>query len=94
MKKISLLLVTLLTSGFVMAKLPTPTPEQAAAADLAKAKTAHGDKVGAYKLCLAQNEVANKYKKSRYSSAWGMHQSRSLCPTSDELIIGKELICS
>ena len=53
MKKISLLLVTLLTSGFVMAKLPTPTPEQAAAADLAKAKTAHGDKVGAYKLCLA-----------------------------------------
>jgi len=47
-----------------MAKLPTPTPEQAAAADLAKAKTAHGDKVGAYKLCLAQNEVANKYKKA------------------------------
>lgn len=64
MRKISLLLVTLLTSGFVMAKLPTPTPEQAAAADLAKAKTAHGDKVGAYKLCLAQNEVANKYKKA------------------------------
>ena len=30
----------------------------------AKAKTAHGDKVGAYKLCLAQNEVANKYKKA------------------------------
>ncbi len=64
MKKISLLLVTLLSSGFVFAKLPAPTPEQAAAADLAKARAAHGDKVGAYKLCLSQNDVANKYKKA------------------------------
>jgi hypothetical protein len=64
MKKLSILLVTLLSSGFVLAKLPAPTPEAAAAAELAKAKTAHGDKVGAYKLCLSQNEVANKYKKA------------------------------
>lgn len=64
MKKISLLLVTLLSSGFVFAKLPAPTPEQAAAAELAKARSAHGDKVGAYKLCLSQNDVANKYKKA------------------------------
>jgi len=35
MKKLSLLLVTLLSSGFVFAKLPAPTPEAAAAADLA-----------------------------------------------------------
>ena len=64
MKKLSLLLATLMTSGLVMAKLPAPTPEAAAAADLAKARTAHGDKVGAYKLCLSQNDVANKYKKA------------------------------
>ncbi len=64
MKKISLLLVTLMTSSLVMAKLPAPSPEAAAAADLAKARAAHGDKVGAYKLCLSQNDVANKYKKA------------------------------
>jgi hypothetical protein len=64
MKKLSLLLVTLLSSGFVFAKLPAPTPEQAAAADLAKARAAHGDRVGAYQLCKSQNEVANKYKKA------------------------------
>jgi hypothetical protein len=64
MKKISLLLVTLMTSGLVLAKLPTPTPEQAAAAELAKAKTAHAGKVGAYQLCKSQNDVANKYKKA------------------------------
>jgi hypothetical protein len=64
MKKISLLLVTLLSSGFVFAKLPAPTPEQAAAADLAKARADHGNKVGNYQLCLSQNDVANKYKKA------------------------------
>lgn len=64
MKKLSLLLVTLFSSGFVFAKLPAPTPEAAAAADLAKAKTAHAGKVGAYKLCLSQNDVANKYRKA------------------------------
>jgi hypothetical protein len=64
MKKISLLLVTLLSSGFVFAKLPAPTPEQAAAAELAKAKAAHGDKVGNYQLCKSQNEVANRFRKA------------------------------
>ncbi len=64
MKKLSLLLVTLLSSGLVLAKLPAPTPEQAAAAELAKARAAHGDKVGNYQLCMSQNEVANKYRKA------------------------------
>jgi hypothetical protein len=64
MKKLSLLLVTLLSSGLVLAKLPAPTPEQAAAADLAKARADHGNRVGNYLLCLSQNEVANKYKKA------------------------------
>jgi hypothetical protein len=64
MKKLSLLLATLMTSGLVMAKLPAPTPEAAAAAELAKAKTAHAGKVGAYQLCKSQNDIANKYKKA------------------------------
>ena len=64
MKKFSLLLATLMTSGLVMAKLPAPTPEAAAAAELAKAKTAHAGKVGAYQLCKSQNDIANKYKKA------------------------------
>jgi hypothetical protein len=64
MKKLSLLLVTLMTSGLVMAKLPAPTPEAAAAAALAKAKADHAGKVGNYQLCKSQNDVANKYKKA------------------------------
>ncbi|MBJ7503755.1 MAG: hypothetical protein JHC68_06705 [Polynucleobacter sp.] len=42
--------------------LPPLTPEQQAAADLAKAKTAYGDKVGAFKLCTIQNTLANRFK--------------------------------
>jgi hypothetical protein len=63
MKKLTVLLMTLV-SGVALAKLPAPSPEAAAAADLAKARSAHGDKVGGYKLCLSQNEVANKFKKA------------------------------
>jgi hypothetical protein len=64
MKKLSLLLVALLSSGFVFAKLPAPTPEQAAAADLAKARADHGNRVGNYQLCMSINDVANKYRKA------------------------------
>jgi hypothetical protein len=63
MKKITVLLMTLLSS-VAFAKLPTPTPEAAAAAALAKAKTDHAAKVGGYQLCLSQNDVATKYKKA------------------------------
>jgi hypothetical protein len=63
MKKITLILMTLLSS-VAFAKLPAPTPEAAAAADLAKAKAAHGDKVGGYQLCLSQNDVAGKFRKA------------------------------
>jgi hypothetical protein len=64
MKKLSILLITLMTSGLVMAKLPAPTPEQAAAAALAKARADHGNRVANYQLCMSQNEVANKYRKA------------------------------
>lgn len=63
MKKITVLLMTLLSS-VAFAKLPAPTPEAAAAADLAKARTDHAGKVGNYQLCLSQNDVASKYKKA------------------------------
>lgn len=52
-------------AGIASAKLPPPTPEQKAKADEAKAKTAHGDKVAAYKLCLSQNKVAEHYLKDK-----------------------------
>jgi hypothetical protein len=48
----------------VMAALPPLTPEQAEAAALTKAKAAYGDRVGAYKLCLAQNKVADQFRVS------------------------------
>ncbi|MCE9660931.1 MAG: hypothetical protein K8R60_20580 [Burkholderiales bacterium] len=48
----------------VLAKLPPQTDEAKAAAAETAAKAAWVDKVGAYKLCLAQDRVADGYKKS------------------------------
>lgn len=53
--------------GSALAKLPPPTPEAQAAAAAAKEKAAWGDKVAAYKLCLAQNKVAAHYFKTNAS---------------------------
>ena len=46
---------------FANAKLPAPTPEAKEAAALAAAKTAHGNKVADYQLCMAQDKVARTY---------------------------------
>ncbi len=62
MKKIIAFTLCALASSFSFATLPPLTPEAQAAADLAKAKTAYGDKVGAYQLCQAQNRVADRFK--------------------------------
>ena len=62
MKNIIALLLCALTSASVFAALPPLTPEAQAAADLAKAKAAYGDKVGAYQLCQSQNRVADRFK--------------------------------
>lgn len=63
MKKIIALVAGLcVVAGSAVAKLPPPTPEAAAAAELAKAKTAYAGKVGAYQLCSAENKVANRFK--------------------------------
>lgn len=60
----------LATGGLpVQAKLPAPSPEAQAKADETKAKTAHGDKVAAYKLCLAGDRTAAHYFKTVGSNA-------------------------
>lgn len=46
------------------AKLPPPSPEAAAKAAEAAAKTAWSGKVDSYKLCLAQDRVAAHYRKT------------------------------
>ncbi len=62
MKKIIAFVLCGLTCGAVFATLPPLSPEAQAAADLAKAKTAYGDKVSAYQLCQAQNRVADRFR--------------------------------
>jgi hypothetical protein len=64
MKKIIAFTFCAFASASVLATLPPLSPELQAAADLAKAKTAYGDRVGAYQLCQAQNRVADKYRVS------------------------------
>ena len=64
MKKIIAFAFCAFAASSVMATLPPLSPEAQEAANLAKAKTAYGDKVGAYKLCLAQNKVADQFRVS------------------------------
>ena len=46
----------------VLAKLPAPSPEAKAKTTEAAAKTAWGDKMGAYKLCLAGDRTVAAYR--------------------------------
>jgi hypothetical protein len=62
MKKIIAFTFGAIISAASLAALPPLTPEQAEAAALTKAKAAYGDKVAAYKLCQAQNMVADKFR--------------------------------
>ena len=64
MKKIIAFTFCAFASATVFAALPPLSPELQAAADLAKAKSAYGDRVGAYQLCQSQNRVADKYRVS------------------------------
>ena len=64
MKKIIAFVFCTFSSAFVFATLPPLSPEAQEAANLAKAKTAYGDKVAAYQLCQAQNRVADKFRVS------------------------------
>ncbi len=62
MKKIIAFTFCAFASATVFSALPPLTPEAQAAATLAKAKAAYGDKVGAYQLCQSQNRVADRFK--------------------------------
>ena len=64
MKKLIAFTFCTFASASVFATLPPLSPEAQAAADLAKAKTAYGDKVNAFLLCQAQNRVADRFKVS------------------------------
>ena len=64
MKKLIAFTLCTFATASVFAALPPLTPEAQEAAGLAKAKAAYGDKVGAFKLCLAQNKVADQFKVS------------------------------
>jgi hypothetical protein len=48
-------------AGVASAKLPAPTDAQKAAAAEAAAKTAHANKVAAYRLCEAENRIQARY---------------------------------
>ena len=55
------LLSLALTAAPALAKLPAPSDEAKAKAAEAAAKTAHGGKVAAYKLCKSRDKVAADY---------------------------------
>lgn len=56
------LLVSLMATAPVLAKLPAPSDEAKAKAAETAAKAAHGGKVENYKLCLAMDRVAAGYQ--------------------------------
>ena len=64
MKKIIALTLCSFASAAVFSALPPLTPEAQEAANLAKAKAAYGDRMGAFQLCQAQNKVADRYRVS------------------------------
>lgn len=55
--------LALLLSTSVLAKLPPPSEEAQAKAAEAKAKAVWNDKVAAYRLCVAQDKTAERYRK-------------------------------
>jgi len=62
MKKIIAFTFCAFVSASAFATLPPLPPEAQEAANLAKAKAAYGDRMGAYQLCQAQNRVADRFK--------------------------------
>ena len=64
MKKIIAFTICVVASATALAALPPLSPEAQEVANLAKAKSAYGDRVGAYQLCQSQNRVADKFKMS------------------------------
>ncbi len=65
MKRLFVGSVCVIGSTVALAALPPPTPQQAEAAALAKAKTAYAGTVANYQLCKSIIAVAMKYKTAR-----------------------------
>jgi hypothetical protein len=61
MKRVVGMIALGLCTGVALAKLPPLSDEAKAKAAEAAAKTAHGDKVAAYKLCQSMDKVAATY---------------------------------
>jgi len=66
--RIAVLVVASLVAGTALATLPPAPAEATARLAEAKAKNDWDDKVGAYKLCLSQDRVAEAYRKDMKSS--------------------------
>jgi hypothetical protein len=66
----------------VLAKLPAPSDEAKAAAAATAAKAAWADKVGAYKLCLAQDRVAAGFKKTAMAAGKDVAAVQTAAPAS------------
>jgi len=62
MKRLFVGSVCAIGSTVALAALPPPTPQQAEAAALARAKTAYAGTVANFQLCQSINAVAMKYK--------------------------------
>jgi hypothetical protein len=68
-----------------LAKIPAPvlSDEAKAKAEEAKAKTAHTDKVGNYKLCMAQDRAASKYYADMQRSSKATKPATAVAPCAD-----------
>jgi hypothetical protein len=64
MKRLFVSIACAIGSTAALAALPPPSPQQAEAAALAKAKTAYAGTVANFQLCQSINAVAMKYKKA------------------------------
>ena len=64
MKRLLVSAVCAFGTSVSLAALPPPTPQQAEAAELAKARTAYANVVANFQLCQSINAVAMKYKKA------------------------------
>jgi hypothetical protein len=61
MKRLALFTACACVTGLAFAKLPPLSDDAKAKAAEAAARTAHGDKVGAYQLCQSMDRVAARY---------------------------------
>ena len=69
--RLMLVLLMCFAAGTVSAKLPPPTPEEQAKADLAKKQAAERAKAGAAALARAQDRVVERYKGGNKAAGGG-----------------------